>query len=107
MADSRLKVTRSQEFERKARHFFPAGGSADGKPSYELFADTVLTGIEFSFSRTFDDLPVAEPGLDAIRAVSTQSSPLFPPLVAFGLRVAEDTVELIDIEVDETFWDRM
>ncbi|MDP9401915.1 MAG: hypothetical protein M3P85_00965 [Actinomycetota bacterium] len=107
MADRRLKVTRSSEFERKARGFFPPGGSPDGKPSFELFEKTVLKAVELAFSRMFDDLPLAKEGLGAIRAVSTQAVPHFPPLVVYGMLVTDATVDLMDIEVDEDFWDRL
>ena len=76
-----------------------------GQAPYELFEDLVLRGVEQQLARQFDDLPVAVPEVPSIRFVMTHAVPFFPALVVYAILVAEDTVELVHLEVDEDYWD--
>lgn len=64
----------------------------------------MLRGVEQQFARQFD-LPVAVPEVPSIRFVMTHAVPLFPALVVYAIRLTDDTVELIDLDVDEDYWD--
>lgn len=89
----------------KAKSFFPPGGSPSGQASYELFEDLVLRGVEQQLARQFDDLPVAVSEVPSIRFVMTHAVPLFPALIVYAILLTDNTVELVDLEVDEDYWD--
>ncbi len=77
----------------------------EGRPPFALFADTVLKAAELAFGSDFEG-QLAEMAGSPIRLVLTAQTPFFPqPLVFYGLLVAEDVVEIVDIVVDEDFWD--
>lgn len=65
----------------------------------------MLRGVELQLSRQFDDLPVALADVDAIRHVMTHAVPLFPPLVVYAVLLSDGTIETMDLEVDEDYWD--
>lgn len=77
----------------------------EGRPSFALFADTVLKAAELAFGSDFEG-QLAEMVGSPIRLVLTAQTPFFlQPLVFYGILVAEDVVEIIDIVVDDDFWD--
>lgn len=84
---------------------FPPGGTETGRASFELFEQLVLRAVEFQLSRQFDDLPAALPDVEAIRHVMTHAVPLFPALVIYAILLSDGTVETLDLDVDEDYWD--
>ena len=79
--------------------------AADGRASFELFERLILRSVEFQLSRQFDDLPIALPEVPAIRHVMTHAVPYFPALVIFAVLLTDGTVETLDLDVDEDYWD--
>ncbi len=65
------------------------GGSSDGRPSFEQF----------------EDQPEAVEGT-AIRFAVTHQLPVFPAMVMFGCLGTDDSVELLDVIVDEDYFSR-
>lgn len=101
----RRRVQHGAQFLEEARRLFPPGGSVEGQPSFDLFADTVLKAAELAFELDFEG-QLAEMAGSPIRLVLTAQTPFFPqPLVFYGVLVAEDVVEIVDIVVDDDFWD--
>ncbi len=98
-------VRPSAEFLAKAQALFPPGGSTDGRASFELFERLILRAAELQFSRQFDDLPVPLPEVGAIRHVMTHAVPLFPALILYGILLDDGAVEILDVEVDDDYWD--
>jgi hypothetical protein len=84
---------------------FPPGGSSSGRPSFELFERLILRAAELQFSLQFDDLPVAVTEVPTIRYVMTHAVPFFPALVLYAVLLVDDTVETLDLDVDEDYWD--
>jgi hypothetical protein len=99
------RVRRSTDFLAKARSLFPPGGSTEGRASFELFEQLILRAAELQFSRQFDDLPVAIAEVPGIRHVMTHAVPFFPALILYGILLEDGAVEIVDIEVDEDYWD--
>lgn len=65
----------------------------------------MLKAAELAFGAGFEG-QLAEMAGSPVRLVLTAQTPFFPkPLVFYGLLVAEDVVEIVDIVVDEDFWD--
>jgi hypothetical protein len=100
----RRQVRRSQAFLEAANRLFPPGGSVDGRASFELFEVGPLAAIEELFARDFESQPEAVEGT-AIRFAMTHGVPVFPPLVVYAVLVTDDVVELIDIIVDDDYFD--
>jgi hypothetical protein len=84
---------------------FPPGGTETGRASFELFEQLVLRGVELQLSRQFDELPAAFPDVEAIRHVMTHAVPFFPALVIYAVLLSDGTVETLDLDVDEDYWD--
>jgi hypothetical protein len=103
----RREVRHSEQFLAKARSLFPPGGSATGRASFELFEQLVLRAAEYQFSRQFDDLPIALPEVPAIRHVMTHAVPFFPALVIYAMLLTDGTIETLDLDVDEDYWDQI
>ena len=101
----RREVRHSDQFLAKARSLFPPGGSDTGRASFELFEELVLRGAELQFSRQFDELPIALAEVPAIRHVMTHAVPFFPALVIYGILLSDGVVEILDLDVDEDYWD--
>ena len=99
------QVRHSSQFLAKARSLFPPGGTETGRASFELFEELVLRAVELQLSRQFDDLPPALPGLEAIRHVMTHAVPFFPPLVVYAILLSDGTVETVDLDIDDEYWD--
>lgn len=99
------EVRHSAQFLAKARFLFPPGGTAAGRAPFELFERLVLRGVELQLSLQFDDLPVALADVEAIRHVMTHAVPMFPPLVVYAVLLSDGTIETLDLDVDEDYWD--
>jgi hypothetical protein len=71
-----------------------------------MFEAGPLRAIEELFARRFEELPEPYPG---IRAYLTIAVPFFAPMTFYGIRVADDggeVVEIVDITFDEEYeWD--
>ena len=77
----------------------------DGRPSFELFEQLILRGAELQFALQFDDLPVALLEVPTIRHVMTHAVPSFPALIIYGILLTDGAVELVDLDIDEEYWD--
>lgn len=96
-------VTVNAAVEAKARCEFPPGGSADGRPSYELFRERALGPVIDVWKRNFEASPEAEPG-SPVRVALTFPAPVFPPMAFYGILVG-DGVEILDFTYDDDYWD--
>jgi hypothetical protein len=65
------RVRRSADFLEQAQELFPKGGSAEGRPSFELFEDGPLRGAEMAFSLNFEAQRESVEGVGGIRYVMT------------------------------------
>jgi hypothetical protein len=99
------QVRHSAQFLTKARLLFPPGGTETGRASFELFEERVLRAVELQLSRQFDELPAALPEVEAIRHVMTHAVPFFPPLVIYAILLSDGTVETMDLDIDDEYWD--
>jgi hypothetical protein len=97
-------VVRSEGFLRRAQALYPPGGSTDGRPSFELFEQRPLRAVEEVFARRFDEQPEAVEGT-GIRFAMTHGLPFFPALVIYACLGTDDAVELLDVVVDEDYFD--
>jgi hypothetical protein len=100
----RRRVVRSKGFLARAQALYPPGGSADGRPSFELFEAGPLRAVEELFGRKFGDQLEAVEGT-GIRFVMTHEVPVFPAMVIYGCLGTDDSVELLDVVVDEGYFD--
>ena len=80
MVASRREVRHSPAFLATAKERFPVGGSAEGRPSYELFERGPLEAASELFSRSFDDLFEIVPGIRAIDTLEGQLDEAVAPL---------------------------
>jgi hypothetical protein len=64
---------------------FPVGGSAEGRPSFALFADGPCKAASTAFSLNFEAQREAIGGVGAIRLVLTPPTPIFGPLIFYGV----------------------
>jgi hypothetical protein len=95
------KVERSDSFIEEAMALFPPGGSTDGRPSYELFEETVLLAAETAFSLNFEGLQPVEPG-SPVRYVLTAEALFFPrSLIFYGILSSFEMVEIVGIEQED------
>jgi hypothetical protein len=99
---TRRRVSRSALFLEHAEAFFPPAGSARGEPTFALFENGPLRGVEEQLARSFDELPEAAPG---IRFAMTIAVPAFPPMVFYAALGTDGAVELLDVIIDEDYWD--
>ena len=102
----RRRVVRSEGFVQRAEALYPPGGSGEGRPSFELFCAGPLRAVEELFSRRFDDQPEAVEGT-AVRFALTHDLPIFPAMVFYAWLGTDGAVELLDVVVDEEFFDRI
>lgn len=99
------RVTRSADFIARAKNVFPPGGSAGGRPSFELFEQRILVPLERLASDDFEAWSGATAD-DPIRFFVTGAAGPFAPMVVFAALVGDSsTVELLDLEVDTGYWD--
>jgi hypothetical protein len=61
-----------------------------------------LEAVEELFGRAFDQQPEAAPG---IRFALTHPVPLFPPMAFFAVLLTDGSVEIIDVIIDDEYWD--
>src|SRR5271156_2013676 len=100
----RWRVVHSPEFLQKARAYFPPGGSAGGRPSFEMFRTGPLRAAGLQFSLQVDELPL-ESGLYISQTVPT---PFFAPIDFYAMLASDgDPVEIhiIDFDIDEDYWE--
>jgi hypothetical protein len=103
VAAERRHVRRSELFLETAHRFFPPGGSVDGQPSFEMFADGPLRAVEELCARAFEEMSEPYPG---IRAWTTIEAPFFAPMTFYAVVDTTGVVELIDVTVDTDYeWD--
>lgn len=96
------RIERSALFNEHVAQEFPAGGGGTtGRPSSQVFNDTVLSKIERLLETHFEAQPEAVPG---VRFVMTHALPLVPACVIYAGRVG-DHVELLDLTVDWDYWE--
>lgn len=98
----RRRVRASKHLLDHANQDFPAGGSVDGTPTFETFADGPLAAATEYFMRRFDEAPEAAAG---IRVWVTIPLPVFPPM-AFYAAMVGDHIELLDYSAEdaEEYW---
>ena len=101
MAATRREVRHAPDFLILANVHFPVGGSADGRPSFELFARGPLEAASELFSRSFESLYEIAPG---IRALDTLHTPFFPPITFYAVLV-DAYIEIISLSVDDSYWE--
>lgn len=101
------QVRRSARFEAEAEAMFPVGGSSEGRPSYALFNDGPCKAASTAFALNFEAQREAIEGVRAIRLVLTAPTPIFGPLVFYGVLLDDDTVELASITGDPDYWERI
>jgi len=101
------QVQRSVRFEAEAKAMFPVGGNAEGRPSYALFDDGPCQAASTAFALNFEAQREAIEGVGGIRLVLTPPTPIFGPLVFFGVLLDDDTVELASITGDPDYWERI
>lgn len=69
------------DFRRIARENFPPGGSAEGRPSYELFEDQPLKAFQLAFQHwEMNAMPL--PGVQSLRSADVANNPFFPLMTA-------------------------
>jgi hypothetical protein len=99
----------SARFEAIAKCEFPPGGSAEGRPSYELFLERPLRAFQAAFQH-WDSNAMPVKGISSIRSADVANDPYFPLLQAIAVEVTDDAmnvhVELDDLIVDWDFWTR-
>ncbi|MGZ4689062.1 MAG: hypothetical protein ACXVKA_06700 [Acidimicrobiia bacterium] len=100
---NRRPVGRSKEFLDKAHALFPVGGSVDGTPSWQTFSENVLIAAEIALGRDFERYDLG----DGIAVFTTAETAFFRRPLAFYARLTDagQRVELIDVEVDESWTD--
>ena len=86
---------------------FPIGGSTDGRPSFALFSAGPCKAASTAFSLNFDEQRKAIEGVGAIRLVLTPPTPIFGPLIFYGVLLDDDTIELASITGDPDYWRRI
>lgn len=97
-------MTCSEHLLSHARTDFPAGGSVEGAPSFEQFADGPLAAATAFFMRRFDEAPETAAG---IRVWVTIRLPLFTPMAFYAADIG-DHVELLDYSAEDAtdYWER-
>jgi hypothetical protein len=95
------RVERSEFFMEHALAEFPRGRSAEGRPSFDLFEEFLLTKVERVLSEHFEAQMEAVAG---VRFVMTHGVPFVPACVIYAAKVG-DHVELLDITVDWDYWE--
>lgn len=101
----RRQVRRSAAFLEQARELFPAGGSAAGGPSFEVFERGPLRGAELAFSLDFEAQREPVEGVASIRYVMIPPTPFFGPVVISACLMADGAVELASVFEDDGYWD--
>ncbi len=100
------RVIRSETFLEHARALYPPGGDAEGHPSFELFEAGPLRAAELAFSTDWEGQTQAIEGVD-IRVVMTHGVPVFPAMTIYAIRGSDDSVELLDVDVDDDYFEML
>lgn len=98
-------VRRSQAFIEQARRLFPPGGSASGRPPFQLFEQGPLRGAETAFSLSFEAQLEPVEGVGSVRSVVVPPTTVFGPLVIFGILTTDGIVEIVSVVEDEGYWE--
>lgn len=101
----RRRVRRSAAFLEQAHRLFPIEGSAEGRPSFELFERGPLRGAETAFALSFEAQRQHIDGVESIRYVMVAPTSFFGPLVISACLVSDGWVELVSLIEDEGYWD--
>ena len=99
------RVHRSEQFTEQAHQLFPPGGSAEGRPSFELFEHGPLRGAEVAFSRAFELQREPVEGVGSLRYVVIQPTSFFGPIVIYACLLRDQSVELVSVIEDEDYWE--
>lgn len=99
---TRRDVRLSEVFLARASEVYPAGGSAEGQPSLEVFNREVLPIAIRAFGDSWEQLSFD--AIQSVRFLLIAMPPFFGAIVFFGVLV-DDHVELVDIEDDPEYWD--
>ncbi len=86
---------------------FPVGGSAEGRPSFALFTDGPCKAASTAFSLNFEAQREVIEGVGALRLVLTPPTPIFGPLIFYGVLLDNDMIELASITGDPDYWQRI
>ena len=85
---------------------YPPGGTPEGRPSFELFEAGPLRAVELAFSLDWEGQLEAIEGV-GIRFVMTHGVPIFPAMTFFAALGTDDSVELLDVTVDEDYFEML
>ena len=86
---------------------FPVGGSAEGRPSFAQFEDGPYKAAFTAFSINYEAQREAIEGVGALRLVLTPPTPIFGPLIFYGVLLDDGTVELASVTGDPDYWHRI
>jgi hypothetical protein len=98
-------VRRSQDFIEEAQQLFPPGGSASGRPSFQLFEQGPLRGAETAFSLNFEAQLEPVEGVGSLRSVVVPPTAVFGPLVISAILTTDGVVEIVGVIEDDGYWD--
>ena len=99
MTGERRTVRTTQSFFEDLDRQLPAERGADGEPSAHDFQVFELLRIVEVFATRFDELPTLIPGRADYRILIT-TGVLVPRLAVVGQLVADNAIELIELDVD-------
>lgn len=100
MTGERRTVRTTQSFFEDLDRQFPAERGPDGEPSAHDFQVFELLRIVEAFATAFDELPALIPGRADYRILIT-TGVLVPRLAVVGQLVADNAVELIELDVGD------
>jgi hypothetical protein len=103
----RRPVRRSAAFLEQAERLFPPGGSAEGRPSFEVFEQGPLRGAATAFSLAFEAQREHIESVGSIRYVMVPPTQFFGPLVISACLLRDGTVEIVSVIEDEGYWDQV
>ncbi len=101
----RRPIRRSRAFLEEAKRLFPPGGSASGRPSFQVFEQGPLRGAETAFSLNFEAQLEPVEGVGSVRSVVVPPTPVFGPLVISAVLLNDGVVEIVSVIEDEGYWD--
>lgn len=102
MTGDRHTVRIKQSFFEDLDRQLPPERGPNGEPSAHDFQVFDLLRIVEVFATRFDELPELIPGRDDYRILITAGI-LVPRIAIVGQRVANDEIELIQLDLDTTF----
>jgi len=98
------QVRRSPAFIEEAKRLFAPGGSASGRPSFQLFEQGPLRGAETAFSLDFEAQLEPVEGVGSLRSVVVPPTTVFGPLVISAILTTDGVVEIVSVIEDEGYW---